>query len=149
MKYTLPLLFSGIFILQADTDLVSAETPIVPVTHSTVEKKCSRPAVVTFQNQPGTGRMSAITFKSQDYCRAELENFDFDAHFSIVSATVYFTGANFKGVEKGIITSNKLKPIESLKARCIPGSIVVFDDVKVKGPDDMLRTIPGVTYMLY
>ena len=94
-------------------------------------------------------RMSATVFKYQDFCRAELpDEFPFDAKFSVVSATVYFTGANFKGVEKGFITSNSLKSVEDLKKRCIPGSIVIFDDVKVKGPDNEVRTITGATFIL-
>ncbi|MEJ7672629.1 MAG: hypothetical protein WKF59_07935 [Chitinophagaceae bacterium] len=31
-----------------------------------------------------------------------LEDFDFDARFSVVSATVYFSGANFPNVTTGI-----------------------------------------------
>jgi hypothetical protein len=27
--------------------------------------------------------------------------------------------------------------------------VVVFDDVKVKGPDNEIRSIDGVTYILY
>ncbi len=93
--------------------------------------------------------MRSIVFKSQDYCRVELKDFDFDVKFSVVSATVYFTGANFKGIEKGFITSNSLRPVRSLMDRCQPGSIVIFDDVKVKGPGDEIRPIDGVTYKLY
>lgn len=102
---------------------------------------------INFQDKPG--RMSAIAFKSQEYCRAELKDFDFDARFSVVGATVYFTGANFRGVEKGVITSNSLKPIRNLMDRCIPGSIVTFDDVKVKGPANDIRTIDGLTLSLF
>lgn len=69
---------------------------------------------ITFQEKPGQGRIASIVFKNQDYCRAELKDFEFDAHFSIVSATVYFSGANFKTLEKGFITSNSLKPIKNL-----------------------------------
>ena len=104
---------------------------------------------VKTQPEPAYGKMSAIEFKSQDYCRAELTDFEFDAHFSIVSANVYFSGANFRGVERGTINSSSLKPINALKGRCIPGSVVVFDEIKVKGPDNSVRTIPGVTYKLY
>ncbi len=116
---------------------------------STTKESLTAEVKVNLQPEPAYGRMSAIEFKSQDYCRAELKDFEFDARFIVVSATVYFSGANFRGVEKAVITSNSLKSISSLKGRCIPGSIVVFDDVKVKGPDNVIRTIPGVSYMLY
>ncbi len=95
------------------------------------------------------GKLSSAVFKSQDYCRAELKDFEFDAQFSILSATVYFTGANFKNVETGSINSSSLKPIKNLMSRCQPGTIVIFDNIKVKGPDNIIRTIGGVTYRLF
>ena len=110
-----------------------------------------KPSGLLLQPNPnqGVGKMRSIVFKSQEYCRVELKDFEFDVHFSVVSATIYFTGANFKGVEKGFIVSSSLKPIKNLIDRCQPGSIVVFDDVKVKGPDNEIRAIDGVTYQLY
>ncbi len=103
------------------------------------------------QPDPGLsdGKISSAVFKSQDYCRAELKDFEFDAQFAIQSATVYFTGANFKNVETGSINSSSLKPIKSLMNRCQPGTIVIFDNIKVKGPDNIIRTIGGVTYRLF
>ena len=119
--------------------------------NNNVELKASKPSGLLLQPDPnqGVGKMRSVVFKSQEYCRVELKDFEFDIHFSVVSATVYFTGANFKGVEKGFIVSNSLKPIKNLIDRCQPGSIVVFDDVKVKGPDNEIRTIDGVTYQLF
>jgi hypothetical protein len=100
--------------------------------------------------QPGNEneQMLAVTFRSQDVCRAELKDFVFDIQFNVVRATVYFSGTNFRNVETGYITSNSLKPIRSLMARCAPGSMVVFDKVKVIGPDKEIRTIQGTSYML-
>ena len=97
----------------------------------------------------GTGKLRSVVFKNQEFCRVELKDFEFDVKFTVVSATVYFTGANFKTIERGFINSNSLKPIKSLMDRCQPGSIVVFDDIKVKGPDNDIRIIDGVTYQLY
>lgn len=101
-------------------------------------------------SQPGNEheQMLAVTFRSQDVCRAELKDFVFDIQYNIVSATVYFSGTNFRGVESGNISSSSLKPIRSLMARCAPGSMVVFDKVKVIGPDKEVRTIQGTSYML-
>lgn len=96
-----------------------------------------------------SGRMRSVVFKSQQYCRVELKDFVFDVKFYVVSATVYFTGASFNGVEKGYITSNSLQPVRNLIDRCQPGSIVVFDDVKVKGPENEVRSIAGTAYHLY
>jgi|APLak6261695196_1056220.scaffolds.fasta_scaffold06596_4 hypothetical protein len=101
------------------------------------------------QTDPGSSRMAAAVFKSQDYCRAELKDFEFDARFVIVSATVYFSGAGFKNVEKGSISSSSLQPIKGQMERCQPGSVIIFDEVKVMGPDNKLRTIPGLSLVLY
>jgi len=93
--------------------------------------------------------MSAVEFKSQEFCRTELKDFDFDARFNIVKATVYFSGTNFKNAEQGTITSSSLKPIKNLMSRCAAGSIVIFDNVKVIGPDKEVCIIQGLTIMLF
>jgi len=102
--------------------------------------------------QPGKGneqeQMPSVIFRSQDVCRAELKDFEFDIQYHVVSATVYFSGTNFRNVETGYITSNSLKSIRSLMARCAPGTMVVFDRVKVIGPDKEVRTIQGTSYLL-
>ncbi len=103
-----------------------------------------------FQDKDEPGKMRSIVFKSQEYCRAEIPyEFEYDVRFNVVSATVYFTGANFTGIEKGTINSNSLKPIRHMMGRCIPGTRVVFDNVKVVGPDKKIRTIPGLNLLLY
>ncbi len=101
--------------------------------------------------QPGVegGKMSAAIFKNQEYCRAEVERFEFEVSFKVVSATVYFSGANFRNIEIAKITGSSLKPIKPQMERCIPGTMVVFDDIKVIGPDNKLRTIPGTSYLLF
>lgn len=100
------------------------------------------------QQDPDAEKMLAVVFRSQEFCRAELKDFVFDVQFNIVSATVYFSGTNFKNVETGYITSNSLKPIRSLMARCAPGSMVIFDNVKAIGPDKLVRPIQGNSYVL-
>jgi len=101
-----------------------------------------------FKVGDGKVRMPAVTFKSQQFCRAELENFDFDLRFSIVSATVYFSGANFPNVATASITGNSIASLSSFISRCGPGSVVTFDNVKVQGPDGV-RTIEGKSIALY
>lgn len=103
-----------------------------------------------FQEKDEPGKMRSIVFKSQQFCRAEMPyDFEFDVQFKVVSATVYFFGANFTGVEKGTITSNSLKPIKHLMDRCMPGTRVIFDEVKVIGPDKKVRSIAGMNLLLY
>src|SRR5690242_18279621 len=89
------------------------------------------------------GRIQSVVFKNQQYCRADLENFDFAANFSVVSATVYFSGANFPSVQQATIYGPNLGSIQAQLSRCIPGTSVTFDNVKVKGPDGKERVIQG------
>lgn len=137
MKLLLILLTTGIAYLIPATE-----------TTSTCEKKSSC-AALSQPAQPLSGNISAVEFKNQKYCRAEADNFEFDVKFKIVSATAFFTGANFKQPEFRKITSNNLAPLKDLMDRCIPGTIVIFDDIKVLAPDNEVRTIRGVTYRLF
>lgn len=98
------------------------------------------------------GRIQSNIFKAQDFIRAELLNFDFDARFNVTSATVYFAGAGFTtggGVQTGQLTSGNLGPIKSKMDLCKPGSTVTFDDLKVVGPDGRSRTIPPISFVLF
>ncbi len=102
-----------------------------------------------FKVGPGGTRMTSGSFKSQQYCRAELENFDFAANFSVISSTVYFSGANFSNVQTAPLAGNNLSPLSALIQRAGPGTSITFDNVKVQGPDGKQRTIQGVGIVLY
>lgn len=101
-----------------------------------------------FKVGSGKVRMPAVEFKSQQFCRAELENFDFDTRYNVVSATVYFSGANFPNVVQLPLTGNNLASLHAMMQRCGPGSVITFDNVKVSGPDGT-RTIDGKSIALY
>ena len=101
-----------------------------------------------FKIGSGKSRMTAAEFKTQQYCRADLEAFDFDLRFSVVSATVYFAGANFPNVVPASISGNNLSSIANLIQRCGPGSSISFEGIKVSGPDGV-RTIEGRSFQLY
>lgn len=87
------------------------------------------------------GRIQSVIFKNQQFVRADLENFDFEARFSVVSATVYFGGANFQSVQQAQISGGNLGALSAQLSKCIPGTQVIFDNVKVQGPDGKVRTI--------
>ena len=95
------------------------------------------------------GRVQSVVFKNQQFARADLENFDFEAKFSIVSATVYFSGANFASVQSASISGGSLAGLSTQLQKCIPGTSVTFDNVKVQGPDGVVRSIPGPGFILY
>ena len=149
MKQLLLLAVSSLFILSVNSqfDHFGKTATLFPYTSGIIGNAES--TTIILQSQPGDGKMRAIVFKNQEYCRAELKDFEFDARFDIVSATVYFSGTNFKNVETGFITSSSLKPIKDKMQRCDPGTVVVFDNVKVIGPDKKLRTIDGLSLLLW
>jgi gliding motility-associated protein GldM len=95
------------------------------------------------------GRIQSVVFKNQQYARAELKGFDFDYRYSIVSATVYFSGANFPSTQSASISGGSLAGIQSQLAKCIPGTSVNFDNVRVQGPGGPVISIPGPGFILY
>jgi gliding motility-associated protein GldM len=95
------------------------------------------------------GRIQSVIFKNQNFARADLKDFDFDAHFNIVSAIIYFSGANFPSVQSAEIHGGNLDAVKGFLQKSIPGTSVTFDNVKVQGPDGVVRSIPGPGFILY
>ncbi len=97
----------------------------------------------------GKARMASVEFKGQQFCRADMgPDFIYDVRYTVVSATVYFSGANFANVATTSIGSNSLAPLDAYMKRCGPGSVVSFDNIKVSGPDGT-RVIEGKSIALY
>jgi len=138
-----PLLFTGI---------LPPGTPIVQNKPSSnaysLPKNHDEGLNIQAPEKEGSTKIRSAVFKAQEYCRAELKDFEFDIQYKVVSAVVYFSGTNFQHVIKSNITGNSLKNIRPQMEKCAPGSIVIFDEVKVIGPDNIIRTIPGVSLML-
>jgi hypothetical protein len=102
-----------------------------------------------FKVGSGKARVPAVEFKNQQFCRADLgDDFLFDLKFSVVSATVYFSGANFPSTQVGTISGNSLGGVSALIARCGPGSSVTFVNIKVSGPDGV-RSVDERSIVLY
>ena len=101
-----------------------------------------------FKVGSGRPRVPAVEFKNQQFARAELENFDFDLKYSVVSATVYFSGAGFPNVQTAPLNGGSLGGLSAFLSRCGPGSVVTFDNVKVSGPDGT-RGVEGRSISLY
>jgi gliding motility-associated protein GldM len=95
------------------------------------------------------GRIQSVVFKNQPFCRADLENFEFDARFTVVSATVYFSGANFANTQIGTVNGSSLASVAQYIQRCGPGSSITFDNIKVKGPDGRDRTLTPCGFILF
>ena len=89
----------------------------------------------------GGGKMQAVNFRSQQFVRADLENFDFLAKFNVTGATVYFTNPGDRNVKQISLTSGSLAPAADFMKTLVPGSTVIFDNIRVVGPDGQPRTI--------
>ncbi len=93
------------------------------------------------------GSESAGKLKVQTGLVALLENFDFEARFNIVSFTVgYQKGPDyFEEKVQGALFNDKVKGIlNGLK----PKQIIIFDDIKVVGPDGTQRKIPQLAFKI-
>ena len=89
----------------------------------------------------GGGTMQAVVFRGQQFVRAELENFDFEARFAVTGATIYFNNPGDRNVKKVTISSGSLAPAGDFMKSLVPGSTVIFDNIRVVGPDGATRTI--------
>lgn len=89
----------------------------------------------------GGGRMQAVVFRSQSFVRADLENFDFEAKFNVVGATVYFNIPGDRNVKQVTLNSGSLAGAQAYMSQLVPGSTVTFDNIRVVGPDGQTRTI--------
>jgi hypothetical protein len=100
------------------------------------------------------GRIAANFFKAQKTLYADLENFVFEGvDFEVVGYTFYATdSAAFKEYPGVKVVSNaggSFEPVKDLIARCQPGTTIVLDEIKVKGPDDQYRKLPAIAFNLY
>ena len=101
-----------------------------------------------FKVGDGKPRMATVVFKGQQFCRAELENFEFDLKFNVVSARVIFYGAGFPSPITQNISGGSLSGIAASMAKCQPGSSISFENVVVSGPGGQ-RSIDGKSIQLY
>jgi gliding motility-associated protein GldM len=116
---------------------------------STFEFRIKRIPDPVIKVGPGPGKMQSVIFKAQQFIRADLENFDFDARFTVLGGTAYFSGIGPRP-EQATFTGNSLESMRALINRCQPGSSIIFENVKVQGPDGTVRTIQnGGGYALF
>ncbi len=92
------------------------------------------------------GNIKAGELRVQRGVQADLENFDFDAKFTVISFDMVFAarrqdlaiskgnGPAFNDVMKGYMNRAK------------PGDLLYLENVRVKGPDGQARSIPGITF---
>ncbi len=91
------------------------------------------------------GATSSANFKAQGGLTAKLES-DFDAPFQVIGYTV---GANV-GVYREVNNEGARwgDAAQALIKQAGPGSQVFFDKIRVKGPDGVVRELPGIFFNL-
>ncbi|MBP6432479.1 MAG: gliding motility protein GldM [Ferruginibacter sp.] len=109
-----------------------------PSTFSFRVKRIPDPTIMV--GPSGGGKMQTVVFQNQQFVRADLKEFDFEASYRIVSATIYFTIPGVRNNPPVTISSGNLAGIAQMK-QLVPGSSVTFDNIKVVGPDGQQRTI--------
>ncbi|RFS22438.1 gliding motility protein GldM [Chitinophaga silvatica] len=95
------------------------------------------------------GSMKAADFKVQGGLRADLEDFEFEGvKYEVVG---YRVGISAKGKEyqEGDATSAYFPGNVAASIRALrPGDEVFFENVKVKGPDNVVRSMPSTIFKL-
>jgi len=92
------------------------------------------------------GKIQAVIFRNQQFLRADLENFEFDAKFQVTGGTVYFNIPGDRNVNSISLSSGDLNSAKQYMSKLAPGSIVTFDNIRVVGPDGQTRTIQNPPY---
>jgi len=105
------------------------------------------PDPIATVNKVATGGMSAAIFRAQIGPAAVLDNFDFDAKFTIISFQFSMApkGGDYQGpykVESRTGCKFSMNPsVAKLQERAKPGDKVFIEDIKVIGPDNQVRTL--------
>ncbi|MFA6152764.1 MAG: GldM family protein [Chitinophagaceae bacterium] len=99
--------------------------------------------VIYFGTIKGSGQMTKAELFSQNGIFARMENFDFDIRFRVVSfvLTMNINGVYVEKKSEGSVITPDMK---SMLAGARPGSKVLIEQVKVQGPDSLIRSISGV-----
>ncbi len=92
--------------------------------------------------------VSNVLVKMQTGLKCEVPDFLHEDDYKVVSATVYFSGTGFPDVALANLYSNSIEPLRNLIQKCTAGSLITFDNIKVKGPDG-IRNAEGISIMLY
>ena len=94
------------------------------------------------------GNVPTGTFKAQRGLIADLENFDFDLRFNVVSYEIIIQIPRKDPIAKKIDGPAFPDDVVKLISNVKPGTQVIFMDIKVKGPDGIPRKLPSIAYKL-
>lgn len=110
------------------------------------------PDPVAMIGQSAGGRIATNALKAQQGVRADLRDFVFEGvKFDIISYVFYATG---NGFQEGPRFTQNSGPYFNAEAKryleqCRPGSTVVIDEVKARGPGGDVRVLPTMAFNLF
>jgi gliding motility-associated protein GldM len=87
------------------------------------------------------GTLNAAVIRDQDYISVVLENFDFDAKFSLQRYNVIVTKPRADAVTAVGNGSTLSAAVKAALAGVTPGSTVIFTDIIAVGPDGTQRNL--------
>lgn len=109
------------------------------------------PDPVAMIGQSAGGLIATNALKAQQGVRADLKDFVFEGvKFDIISYVFYATGAGFAENAQYSQNSGPYFNDQSrrLLERCRPGSTVLIDEIKARGPDGGIRVLPTMAFNL-
>lgn len=92
------------------------------------------------------GRMSTVALKSQNRVFAKMENFDFDAPFSINRFSLIIIKPRADAVVLSTSGNALSGAMQSAMKNIVPGTRVIFDNIIATGPDGMKRELDGISF---
>ena len=110
------------------------------------------PDPVAMIGQSAGGRIATNALKAQQGVRADLRDFVFEGvKFDVISFVFYATGAGFG---EGPKYTQNTGPYFNADAKryleqCRPGSTVVIDEIKARGPGGDIRVLPTMAFNLF
>ena len=140
--------------------IANVSTPGTATINVTVEGKTTPfefrvkrvPDPVAMIGASSGGRIATNAIKAQQGVRADLRDFVFEGvKFDIVSYVFYATGNGFQEGAQVSQNAGAYFNAESkrLLEKCKPGSTVVIDEIKARGPDGGIRTLPPMPFNLF
>ncbi|MEI6815729.1 MAG: gliding motility protein GldM [Bacteroidota bacterium] len=78
----------------------------------------------------------------------EMENFDFDVKFTVVSFDFEYTKGSDNFTKSNPAGGNFTQEMKDVLSKLPPSAKVYFSNIKVKAPDGTVRPIPGINFKL-
>lgn len=92
------------------------------------------------------GSMSAVAIKSQDALFAILDNFDFDAKFTVTRFNLIISKPRADAVVLQSTSNTFNASMKAAIAGVTPGTRVIFDNIVAVGPDGSPRQLDGIVF---